>query len=108
MALEGFNNRMTVSQRLPREEQTMDAVAVAKKYEIVVVYNGVTKPLSVEPHEQVQAFLRQAIHLFGITQQPHLLSFFREDGSEVPDNQSVADAGIKPGQRLALRPGAVK
>lgn len=86
----------------------MDAVAVAKKYEILVVYNGVTKTIAVEPHEQVQAVLQRAIHLFGITQQPHLLSFFREDGSEVQDNQSVAAAGIKPGEHLALRPGAVK
>ena len=86
----------------------MDAVVVAKKYEVLVVYNGVTKPITVEPHEQVHAVLQQAIHLFGITQNPHLLSFFKEDGTVVPENQSVADAGIKPGERLALRPNAVK
>ena len=86
----------------------MDAVAVAKKYEILVIYNGVTRPITVEPHEQVEAVLKQAIHLFGITQNAHLLSLFREDGSVVPEHQSVADAGIKPGERLALRPNAVK
>ena len=86
----------------------MEAVAVEKKFEVLVIYNGMTKPITVESHEQVQAVLQRAVHLFGITQQPHLLSFFREDGSEVPDNQSVADAGLKPEQRLALRPGAVK
>lgn len=85
----------------------MEAVAVEKKFEILVIYNGVTKPITVESHERVQAVLQQAIHLFGVAHQ-NLLSFFREDGSEVQDNQSIADAGIKPGEHLALRPGAVK
>lgn len=102
-----FNNwglRVTASQK----EYTMNAVAVEKKFEIQVVYNGVTKAISVESHQQVNAVREKAIHEFRITQNPHLLSFFREDGSEIPDNQSVADAGIRPGELLALRPGAVK
>ncbi len=86
----------------------MAEVAVGKKFEILIVYNGVTQTLSVEPHEQVNASRQRAIHLFNITQNPHLLSFFREDGSEVPDHVSVADAGIKPGELLALRPSVVK
>ena len=86
----------------------MEAIAVAKKYEILVVYNGVTKSITVEPHQQVEAILKHAITLFNITQNAHLLSLFREDGSVVPEHQSVADAGIKPGELLALRPNAVK
>jgi Tfp pilus assembly pilus retraction ATPase PilT len=86
----------------------MSQTTVATKFEILIVYNGVSKPITVEPHEQVQAVLKQAIHLFSITQNPHLLSLFKEDGTVVSENQSVADAGIKPGERLALRPNAVK
>lgn len=86
----------------------MEAATDTHKFEVFIIYNGVTKPLAVEPHEQVQAVLQQAIHLFGITQNPHLLSLFKEDGTAVPEHQSVHDAGIKRGDRLALRPNAVK
>ena len=86
----------------------MSTVAVEKRYEILVVYNGVTKSITVEPHQQVEAVLKHAINLFNITQNAHLLSLFREDGSVVLENQSVADAGLKPGELLALRPNAVK
>jgi hypothetical protein len=86
----------------------MTTVAVERKFEVQVVYNGITKPLAVELHEQVQAVLQRAIHLFGVTQNPHLLSLFREDGTEVPDNVSVEQAHFKPRELLALRPSAVK
>ncbi len=86
----------------------MEIVATARKFEIRVVYNGITEPLHVESHQQVNAVREHAVHLFHITQNPHLLSLFREDGTEVPDNQSVVEAGIRPGELLALRPSAVK
>lgn len=86
----------------------MEETMTNKKVEIQVVYNGITKPLSVQSHEQVKAVLQRAIHLFGITQNAHLLSLFRQDGSELPDHVSVGDAGIRPCEILALRPGAVK
>lgn len=86
----------------------MQETLASKKIEIQVVYNGITQPLSVQPHEQVQAVLQRAVQLFGITQNAHLLSLFRQDGSELPDHISVEDAGIRPDEVLALRPGAVK
>src|SRR6266851_2855312 len=79
-----------------------------KKFTIEIVYNGVTKPFHVEPHEQVAALLKKAIETFGITQNPHLLSLFRQDGSVVPENETVERAGLKPGEVLLLRPNAVK
>jgi hypothetical protein len=84
------------------------SIAVEKKFAVEVVYNGVTKPLEVEPEEQVTALLRKAIAVFGITQNAHLLSLFKEDGSVVPENESVARAGLKPGEVLLLRPNQVK
>lgn len=83
-------------------------VDVEKKFAVDIVYNGVTKSLRVEPDERVSALLQKAIATFGITQQPHLLSLFRMDGSVVPEDQSVGHAGLKPGEVLLLRPNAVK
>jgi uncharacterized protein DUF2604 len=84
------------------------SVMVEKKFVVEIVYNGVTKSVQVEPEQQVTALLQKAITTFGITQQPHLLSLFRQDGSVVPENESVEQAGIKPGEILLLRPNAVK
>lgn len=84
------------------------SVIVERKFVVDVIYNGITKPLHVEPEEQVTALLQRAIAAFGITQQPHLLSLFRQDGSVVPENESVERAGLKPNEILLLRPNVVK
>jgi len=83
-------------------------LTIERKFAVEIVYNGVAKSLHVEPEEQVSALLRKAIAAFGIAQNPHLLSFYREDGSVVPENESVERAGLKPGEILLLRPNAVK
>jgi hypothetical protein len=83
-------------------------VILEKRFVVEIVYNGVTKPIQVEPEERVTALLQKAIATFGITQNPHLLSLFRQDGSVVPENESVERAGLKPGEILLLRPNAVK
>ncbi len=84
------------------------AVVPETKIAVEIVYNGVTKPFQVQPEEQVTALLQKAIATFSITQQPHLLSLFRQDGSVVPENESIERAGLKPGEVLLLRPNAVK
>jgi hypothetical protein len=73
-----------------------------------ITYNGVTKPLLVEPEERVTALLQKAIAAFGITQNQHLLSLFRQDGTVVPENETIEQAGLKPHEILLLRPNAVK
>lgn len=83
-------------------------IAVEKKFDVEIVYNGIPKPLKVELHETVSTVLKRAITEFHITQNPHLLSLYREDGSVVPENESVERAGLKPCQVLLLRPNAVK
>src|SRR5882724_8890578 len=75
-------------------EAKMSTVVVGKKFEFDVVYNGVTKDLVVEPHQQVTAVVEHAAHLFGITQNVHLLALFRADGTEIAINQSVTDAAL--------------
>jgi len=84
------------------------ATTIEKRFAVEVVYNGVTKPIEVRPEEQVAALLQKAIAAFGITQNPHLLSLFREDGTVVPEHESIEKAGLKPGEVLLLRPNAVK
>lgn len=84
------------------------SVAVEKKFAVDVLYNGVTKQIEVVPEEQVTALLQKAIAAFGITQNAHLLSLYREDGSLVPENESVERAGLRPHEVLLLRPNAVK
>ena len=83
-------------------------VAVGKKFVLDFVYNGVTKPIEVQPEEQVTALLAKAIADFRISHNPHLLSLFRENATAVPENESVEQAGLKPGEVLLLRPNAVK
>jgi proteasome lid subunit RPN8/RPN11 len=81
---------------------------VEKKFVVDITYNGVTKPLQVEPEERVTTLLQKAIAAFGITQNQHLLSLFRQDGTVVPENETVERAGLKPHEILLLRPNAVK
>jgi hypothetical protein len=79
-----------------------------EKFDIQVSYNGVSRALTVEPHEQVTAVLQHAIQLFGITQQPHLLSLFFEDGTVVSENQSAAASGLKADAKVYLRQNVAK
>lgn len=76
--------------------------------EITVIYNGVSREVSFHPNELVDVIRQRAIAVFGITQNPHLLSLWTEAGSELPDNVTAHAAGIHPHDRLLLRPGAVK
>lgn len=83
-------------------------VAAEKQFAVEVTYNGVTRPIEVQPEQQVTALLAKAIAAFGISQNPHLLSLYREDGTVVPESESVERAGLKQGEMLLLRPNAVK
>jgi hypothetical protein len=84
------------------------STSAEKKFVVEIVYNGIGKPLQVEPEESITTVLQKAIAEFRITQNPHLLSLFRQDGAVVPENELVERAGLKPGEVLLLRPNAVK
>ena len=89
----------------------MDPVAevkVEKKFEVKVIYNGVDKKLDLQHGETVKQVLDQAIQLFSPLPQPHLMSLFNEAGTELNDTLTVDAAGIKPKDRLLLRPSQVK
>ncbi len=87
----------------------MTTIATAtKQFEIVVIYNGLPMPITVNPEQTIRAVLDHAIKAFSITQQPHLLGLFTEQGAELADTASVEQAGIQPGEKLLLRPSAVR
>ncbi|MFG2058503.1 DUF2604 domain-containing protein [Micromonospora sp. NPDC048930] len=77
---------------------------------VTVTYNGTDEDVRYQPNAAIQALLQQAKHAFNLQNSPnnHLLALFTEDGVELDDNQSAADAGVKPGVLLVLRQSTVK
>lgn len=75
-------------------------------FSIKVTYNGVTKDLEVQPHEDMQAVLQRAINLFSLQRQPHQMGLFTEANVEIAGqniHQSVQQAGLVQGQLIVLR-----
>lgn len=81
---------------------------VEQKFDILVIYNGVEKKIEVNRNETIKSVLERAIHAFGQLPNPHMLSLWTSDGRELNDAEHVGEAGIKPHDRLLLRPGQVK
>ena len=83
-------------------------VKVEKKFEIEVTYNGVEKKLKVEPDETVRQVRERAVQIFGASQ-GHLLALYTAAGQELTnESQTVRDAGIRPHDKLLLRPSQVR
>lgn len=77
-------------------------------YTVFVAYNGAEKPLIVNGNQPIQVLLNHAIKEFHISNQPHLLSLYNQEGVELPDAAKVAEVGVGPDAHLLLRPSAVK
>jgi hypothetical protein len=85
---------------------------MADGFQIEITFNGVDRPLQVQPDEAMQSVLSRALALFGLQSPVHTMGLFTEsniqvagrrpDGQDLP-NQSVEKTGIKPGQILVLR-----
>jgi hypothetical protein len=73
-----------------------------------VIYNGLTKDIKVELTETVKQVLDAAILVFGPLPQPHTLALYNQAGQELSDAQTVEQAGIRPHDKLLLRPSQVK
>jgi hypothetical protein len=78
------------------------------QFEVEVNYNGVSKKFEVTLVEVVGILRAEAIHKFGITQNPHLFGLFTPDNRELQDNQTIREDGVKPNEKLNLRPSAVR
>lgn len=77
-------------------------------FKVEVVYNGVAKKFEVHRQELVKKLLDQAISAFGPIPSPHLLGLFNKEGVELKDDQTIETAGVKPGDKLLLRPSSVR
>jgi hypothetical protein len=78
------------------------------KFDIVVIYNGIEKEIEVTRGETIKSVLERSIRAFGSLPNPHTLSLFTTAGQELDDSKNVESAGLKPHERLLLRPGQVK
>ena len=78
------------------------------EFVVFVIYNGVKKKFEVRRDELVQRLLEQARQAFGPIPNAHLLGLFTAAGVELQDAQTIAAAGVKPGEELLLRPSAVR
>jgi hypothetical protein len=78
------------------------------QFEVVVIYNGVSKKFEVRRDELVQRLLEQARQAFGPITNPHLLGLFTKEGVELKDDQTIEAAGVKPHDVLLLRPSTVR
>ena len=77
-----------------------------EKFEISVSYNGVSKPVTVNPNQSIQAVLQRALNAFGIRENRQNFGLFRADGTEVTGS-SAQGAGLDEGSELLLRPRRV-
>ena len=77
---------------------------------VTVTYNGADEEVRYQPHAAIEALLVHAKQSFGLQNSPnnHLLALFTENGVELDDKQSAAEAGVKPGMVLVLRQSTVK
>jgi hypothetical protein len=81
---------------------------VEKKFEVEIIYNGVEKKLKVEEDETVKQVRERAVQIFG-AQQGHLLALYTAAGQELTNEaQTVREAGIRPHDKLLLRPSQVR
>jgi hypothetical protein len=80
-----------------------------KKFKVAIVYNGLKRHLEVQPEETMRAVTDEAIKLFEVTEQPHLLALFDEANHEFTDlGQTAEAAGLEKHDRLVLRQSEVR
>lgn len=76
------------------------------KFEVIVIYNGIVKPLVVHRDDTVAAVISAARPLFGSPGGDLVL--VAEDGRELPPQHTLRQERIKRGERLSLRPPVVR
>lgn len=79
-----------------------------EKLQVHVAYNGIEKEFEVNRNQPVHVLLNHSIAAFSVSNQPHILSLFNAAGVELPDAAKLGEVGVRPGDHLLLRPGAVK
>lgn len=81
--------------------------ATTTEFDVTIVYNGLSKSISANPNQAVQALLQHALNAFEIQQGRENFALFTEAGQLLDPNLSVKDAGITAESKLLLRPRQV-
>lgn len=75
-------------------------------FKIEITYNGVSKSLRVLPKDLVSAVIEEARPLFGSPGGELVL--VNQAGQELAPDRSLHDVGVKPHDKLLLRPRTVR
>lgn len=75
--------------------------------DVKVTYNGDEKTFEYRRDELVETLLDDAKKRFHVEGQ-HRLSLFTESGIELPDKETLHDAGVHAGELLVLRQSTVR
>lgn len=78
------------------------------EFEVIVIYNGLSKPIEIKHDETIKQVLDRAIQVFSPLPNPHTLSLFTEKGVELADTATVKESHLHPHEKLLLRPSQVK
>lgn len=89
------------------EEKIEEIIDRDRPYKVEVIYNGVPKPFEVRHDELVKTLLDKALAAFAPLPNPHTLSLYK-GADELEDAKTLEQSGVKPHDKLLLRPSKVK
>jgi hypothetical protein len=75
---------------------------------LTVLYNGRAVELHYRAQESVHELIKHALHHLGIHERHEELALFTTTGVELADGQTLAQAGVGPGEELVLRQRVVR
>jgi hypothetical protein len=75
---------------------------------VKIICNARAEVFAFVPGELVGKLRETAVQRFGIVQNPHLYSLFTEANRELPDDQTLRQANVRPGELLVLRQSTVR
>jgi hypothetical protein len=89
------------------EKKIEEIIDRDRPFKVEVIYNGVPKPFEVRHDELVKILLDKALAAFAPIPNPHTLSLYK-GAEELKDGETLEQSGVKPHDKLLLRPSKVK
>jgi hypothetical protein len=86
----------------------MSTQAPSRTRMVSIIYNGDHHEFAYDADQTVHTLLQHALKVFRITANQHLMSLYDAKGTELPDQSTLKDVGVKPGSKLVLRQSVVK
>jgi hypothetical protein len=75
---------------------------------LTVLYNGRAVELHYRAQESVHELIKHALHHLAIHERHDELALFTTVGVELAEGQTLAEAGVSPGEELVLRQRVVR